>query len=213
MRKTLLGVVGALMMLLSSVGAVSADGTLTGDIPGNDVPGGFALVGWDGGTVDQLVTAAAQADCRLRTASATVEGRLVTYIVGAPEFVNAEWATTLGTVTLPRPRLIQCYTPDLDSCPASGSILDYTTEAVGVADPWEALAIGVGVLSQYPDGAPPEGEFVEASVTPGSAQSDPTVVFELVSPDGVVVGRYTVVDYGTGWLLSGTHVCSFPGAS
>jgi hypothetical protein len=204
--------VGLVLLVVTASSAV-ADGMLTGDIPGRDVPGGLALVEWSGGSIDELEVAAEEAECRLRSIWVTAGGEFLGYVVGAPEFANAEWTGTVGTEVGAGPLLIACFTPGLDSCMASGSVLDYAAEASGTATPREALDKGVQALSEFPDGAPPEGTFVEVSVSDATADFDATAVFELVAHDGTVVGRYTVVDYGRGWLLSGTYACYFAGVA
>jgi hypothetical protein len=61
----------------------ATDGSFSGDIANL----GVSLVLFDGGSMAQLV-AAAQAES-VTTISATVDGKFMTYVVGAPEFVNA----------------------------------------------------------------------------------------------------------------------------
>jgi hypothetical protein len=201
-----------LVLLVVTASSAAADGMLTGDIPGRDVPGGLALVEWSGGSIDELEVAAEQAECRLRSIWVTAGGEFLGYVVGAPEFANAEWTGTVGTEVGAGPLLIVCFTPGLDTCTSSGLVLDYA-DISGASTPREALDKGVRALSEFPDGAPPDGSFVEVSVSEATSESAPTAVFELVAYDGVVVGRYTVVDYGRGWLLSGTYACSFSGAA
>jgi len=208
----LIALVLAVAALVLVVQSVSAEGTLTGNIPGNDRPGGVAVVQWSGGSVDELAAAAEGQECRLRSAWITAAGKFVGYVAGAPEFVNADWTSEVGLVVEARPMLIVCFTPGLDSCTASGLIIDYA-EFTGAATPREALDLGVRNLSEFPDGAPPEGAFVEVSVSEATPESSATAVFELVAYDGVVIGRYTVVNYGMGWLLSGNVVCYFPKVS
>ena len=208
-RGAIASAVGLVLLVVTASSAV-ADGMLTGDIPGNDVPGGVALVGWSGGPVDELVAAAEDVACRVRSVWVTTDGRFVGHVVGAPDFVNGEWSSVVGAEIEARPLLIVCGTPGLDSCMASGSVLDYVAGASGALTPREALDEGVRVLSEFPDGAPPEGVFVEVSVSDATADFYATAVFELVASDGAVVGRFTVEDYGDGWLLSSTHVCFFP---
>jgi hypothetical protein len=211
-RGAIASAVGLVLLVVTASSAV-ADGMLTGDIPGNDVPGGVALVGWSGGPVDELVAAAEDVACRVRSVWVTTDGRFVGHVVGAPDFVNGEWSSVVGAEIEARPLLIVCGTPGLDSCMASGSVLDYAAEASGTVTPREALDEGVRALSEFPDAVPPEGTFVEVSVSDATADSDATAVFELISHDGAVVGRFTVVNYGRGWLLSGTYVCYFPAAT
>lgn len=61
----------------------ASDGSFSGDIANL----GVSLVLFSGGSMDGLV-AAAQAE-GVTTISATVNGKFMTYVVGAPEFVNA----------------------------------------------------------------------------------------------------------------------------
>ena len=205
----LLALSAVFVLTMFAAQPASAQGTLTGDVPGSESAGGVALVQWSGGSVDDLQAAASQSGCSLRSVWLTVDGTFLGYVVGAPEFANEEWFTVVGAEVGPKPLLIVCATPGLDSCTASGSVIDYVAGAPGAETPREALDEGIQALSEFPDGAPPEGTFVEVPVSDATAESDATAVFELVAYDGAVIGRYTVVDFGLGWLLSGVHVCSY----
>jgi hypothetical protein len=213
MRKAMLALAAALGLLIAGASTASADGTLTGDIPGHDVPGGVAIVQWTGGPIEELQAAADLAECRLRSAWITSEGAFVGYVVGAPEFVNDEWTATVGATVDARTLLIVCYTPGLDdSCTASSSVLDYG-DITGTDTPREALDRGLQSFSEFPDAAPPPETFVQVSISDATPEAPPTALFELIAYDGVVVGRFSVVDYGGGWLLSSTTTCYFAGAS
>lgn len=206
----LIALVIALASLALAAQALAAEATLTGDIPGNDRPGGVALVQWSGGSIDELVVAAEGRECRLRSAWITAAGEFVGYVVGAPDFANAAWASEVGPVVEARTLLVVCSTPGLDSCPSvHAPIFDYAVEAVPVT-PREALDEAVLALSQFPDTTPPDGTFVQVSASDATPESAATVVYELVSHDGIVVGRATVIEGGGGWLFSGSEMCSFP---
>jgi len=71
--------------------AAGAAGTFSG---GTIAPVGVSIVRFTGTTV-QLGTAAAAAN--IMTASATVGGRMLVYVVGAPTFVNAEFNAAFPT--------------------------------------------------------------------------------------------------------------------
>jgi len=70
-----------------SVGAVTPPPAESGSFTGTIAASGVSLVVFDGGTVEALASAAA--DAGLVSVSLTVDGKFVVYIVGAPAFVNA----------------------------------------------------------------------------------------------------------------------------
>jgi uncharacterized protein YkwD len=68
--------------------AAETAGQIEGSIPAS---GGFAIVVWTGGGPESLIGAAAARGCPAAAAWIAVDGALVGYIHGAPEFVNAEF--------------------------------------------------------------------------------------------------------------------------
>lgn len=67
----------------------TATGTISGSLP---TQGGPGLIVWGGGSVQSLVTTAANGGCSVRSVWATVDGRFLGYTAGAPSFVNAGWS-------------------------------------------------------------------------------------------------------------------------
>ena len=91
-----------------SGGAASAIGPgLLGWLPES----GFGLVIWGGGTVHGIANAAAVRGCSLRSVWANrTGGGSVSYIYGAPTFVNAPWLAQFpgGRIPAGTPLLVQC---------------------------------------------------------------------------------------------------------
>ncbi len=79
------------MQQTSAPPAAGAAGTFSG---GTIAPAGVSIVSFTG-TTAQLGTAGAAA--KVLTASATINGKLLTYVVGAPSFVNAEFNAAFPT--------------------------------------------------------------------------------------------------------------------
>lgn len=90
----------------ASVSAQAA-GEISGNLPQN---GGFAIVVWGGGTPDALVGAATAGGCAPASVWITASGQFVPYIVGAPEFVNADFVGRYEGGSMPNgtPVIIVC---------------------------------------------------------------------------------------------------------
>jgi hypothetical protein len=85
-------------------------GQIIGNLPQN---GGFAIVVWGGGTPDALVQAATAGGCPPASVWITAGGQFVPYIVGAPEFVNADFVGRYEGGNMPggTPVIIVCNAP------------------------------------------------------------------------------------------------------
>lgn len=97
MKRTLasLGAVGigAVLALVVALSAQAQESPLVmGVIPTE----GLGLVAWEG-TIDDLAVEAAGDGCRLESVWATVGGQFIGYTVGAPDFVNANFESRVGT--------------------------------------------------------------------------------------------------------------------
>lgn len=92
-RLLVLAAVGAAFLGVLTSPAQAQVGGITGSVPSS---GGVGIVVWGGGTVDALESAAAAEGCELRSIYATVGGRYVGFVIGAPPFVNATFAATIG---------------------------------------------------------------------------------------------------------------------
>lgn len=81
--------------------------TISGPLP---TQGGFALVVWSGGTVDQLIATASDRGCAVVSVWSSVNGSLIGYISGAPSFVNLRWRTevTDGALAAGTPLVVVC---------------------------------------------------------------------------------------------------------
>lgn len=104
-------VAGAAVFLIALAALVSPTAhaqqpTLTGDVPTN---GGVALVTYSGGSVQGVATAAATEGCSLVSVWSTSGGEMIGHIVGAPDFVNTEFAGLYPSDIPPAtPLLIVC---------------------------------------------------------------------------------------------------------
>lgn len=72
--------------------------------------GGFSLIVWSGGTIDQLISTASDRGCAVVSVWSSVNGSLIGYISGAPSFVNLRWRTevTAGALPAGTPLVIVC---------------------------------------------------------------------------------------------------------
>src|SRR5690606_23332089 len=84
-------------------GPTTSGPSITGDLPSG---GGVALVHWSGGTIEILAAAASARGCDLASVWVTLDGRFLGYILGAPDFVNAEWSSTVGAGIAAQPLLV-----------------------------------------------------------------------------------------------------------
>lgn len=211
----LLALSAVLIFAIFAAQSVSAQGTLTGDIPPD---GGVVPVEWSGGSIDALRAAAEDAGCDLSAVLLDVGGTSLTYVVGAPGFVNAEWWAATGPEIEATPLVIVCDTPGLESghemcLPNGGGVYDYVVPGPDVENPWvfadspwEALDEQIQFLAGFPNnGGLPDGTLVEADV------SDSRVTWELLARHGgAVVGRFNVVGDRYGWRLSSAVWCVYP---
>lgn len=109
-RVALSALVVLCLHLAAGPAAVSAQapGALGGSLPSS----GFALVTWGGGSPDDLVAAAAEEGCTLRSLWVTGGGRLSGYIDGAPDVVNRAFLDRLPGGDLPAgPVIVVCRAP------------------------------------------------------------------------------------------------------
>jgi len=194
-----------LVLLTVTASSAAADGMLSGDVPSSKQHGGgVALVWWSGGSVEELEVVADQRECTLRAAWLAAGGRFVGYIVGAPEFANAEWSTLVGFDIEARALLLVCASAGLGSCPSDTTISEYGEGAVGTETTREALEEGLEAYVPLPHGV-----WTEVPDPNATLDSPPSVVWELVVPDGAVVARFWVQDYGSGWLPVKVWACYF----
>ncbi len=211
----LLALSAVLILSIFAAQPVSAQGTLTGDIPPD---GGVVPVEWSGGSIDALRAAAEDGGCDLSAVLLAVGGGSVAYIVGAPAFVNAEWSTQVGPEIEATPLVIVCSTPGLESghelcLPNGGGVYDYIVPGPEVENPWifadtpwEALEKQIQFLAGFPDnGGLPAGTLVEADVSASRS------TWELLAHHGgAVVGRFNIVGDRYGWRLSSAVWCFYP---
>ncbi len=82
-------------------------GEIGGSLPQG---GGFAIVVWGGGTPAALVQAATAKGCSPASVWVTAQGQFVPYVVGAPEFVNADFVGRYDGGVMPAgtPVIIVC---------------------------------------------------------------------------------------------------------
>jgi D-alanyl-D-alanine carboxypeptidase len=76
---------------------------LTGSVPTN---GGFGLAQWGGGRAEGIINTALDRGCPLVSIWATFAGELVGYIVGAPDFVNADWSSRFPNGDIPNGTIV-----------------------------------------------------------------------------------------------------------
>jgi len=195
----LLALSAVLIHSIFAAQSVSAQGTLTGDIPPD---GGVVPVQWSGGSIDALRAAAEDAGCDLSAVLLDVGGTSRTYVVGAPGFVNTAWTAQVGPEIEATPLSVVCDTPGLESESCVRAFWDANGRiygAPGADTSWEALQgrnQGLRIL--------PEGTFVEAEV------SDSRVTWELVAHHGgAVVGSFSVKRDDFGWWPDGGVWCWF----
>lgn len=99
----------------------------SGSITGNLPPAGKAgMIVWSGGSMDALVSAASAGGCTLRSVYTIKDGQFVAYTPGAPAFVNAAWASRIGTLTGISGLLVYCDSPS-GSAATTGSTGGSTT--------------------------------------------------------------------------------------
>ena len=85
--------IGAVLAMAVGLAAQAQESPLVmGVIPTE----GLGLVAWEG-TIDDLAIEAAGDGCRLESVWATVGGQFIGYTVGAPDFVNANFESRIGT--------------------------------------------------------------------------------------------------------------------
>ena len=83
-----------------------AAGQIAGDVPAG---GGYALVGWGGGTVEQLAQAASARGCAVRSLWVTEGGRFLGYVPGAPALVNRAFLERFAGGAMPAgPAVVVC---------------------------------------------------------------------------------------------------------
>lgn len=185
----LLALSAVLILSIFAAQSVSAQGTLTGDIPPD---GGVVPVEWSGGSIDALRAAAEDAGCDLSAVLLDVGGTSLTYVVGAPGFVNAEWSTQVGPEIEATPLFIVCDTPGLESESCVRAFTDVNGRIYG-APGFETSREALQGRIQG-SRALPEGTFVQTDV------SDEAVVWELIAHHGgAVVGRFNTVRDDFGW--------------
>lgn len=117
------------------------EGTITGSVPAS---GGFSLVLWSGGRIETLLSVAAGRGCGVRSVWVSRGGVLISYIAGAPSFVNEAWNTQVGTGVLAE-------TPIILVCAAAGTSIPTPTP---IATPTPPPPTG-GPGSTFPPGVPP----------------------------------------------------------
>jgi uncharacterized protein YkwD len=88
----------SLCALMPGSALAQTPGQIEGALP---VGGGFALIVWTGGTPESLVAAAGAQGCNATAGWAAVDGALVGYIHGAPEFVNADFRARFPDGSIP----------------------------------------------------------------------------------------------------------------
>lgn len=126
--------------------------------------GGYALVLWRGGTVEAMSSSAGGLGCAMRSVWVTRSGRLVSYIIGAPSFVNAEWVAQLGTGPLPE-------TPVIVVCASGGGVVQPTPTATGTAPvPTAPPSTPVATVTATPVSGP--GSTFPRNVPPGPAGNE-----------------------------------------
>ncbi len=102
------------------VGELAAPGDWPGCLRGEFVEDGFSLVLYEGGTVEELA-ACARGDAVV-AAWALHEGEWVSYIRGAPEFVNRSFATLFADGVPPlTPLVVRSEPPSVPSLATTGS--------------------------------------------------------------------------------------------
>lgn len=92
-----LGVFLVAVMATAAIGSTAVHaqqpGPVSGEIPSN---GGVSLITWEG-DLDDLRAFAASAGCHLGAVWTTVDGRFIGYSFDSPAFVNANFASAVGT--------------------------------------------------------------------------------------------------------------------
>lgn len=119
-RVTTALIVALLLVLGSGERAGAADPQeAVGQFPS---AGGVALVIWNGGPVDRLISASAARGCALRSVWVSVNGELLGYVPAAPGVVNAAFLATYPRAVLPTSTaLVALCAPGTVAAPASGA--------------------------------------------------------------------------------------------
>ncbi len=117
--RRLLVLVGLACLAVAWPSAAGAEGRFTsGEAPPR---GGVALAVWGGGPVADLPQAARALGCELRSAWATVSGRLLGSIAGAPAFVSAEFNQQFGEgIPGGTALILLCQAPSGSAAPKQG---------------------------------------------------------------------------------------------
>ena len=94
---------------VANIQILDSDGAISGTFTSPLTDSGLALSTWGGGGVDEMVAAAAIVDCDLQSFWVTVDGELIGYLVGAPDFVNGRINQLYPSGLPPRtPLLVDC---------------------------------------------------------------------------------------------------------
>jgi hypothetical protein len=133
----LLGACTLLILLLTSGlaaprAALAAPGEVAGSLPSN---GGFGLIVWGGGAVDQLVSAASVRGCAVASVWATDGASFIGYVPGAPAIVSAAFFTSYPSdIPATTPLLVVCRgAPEVAPALAPEVIASITTVQQGGA--------------------------------------------------------------------------------
>lgn len=133
----------------TTVPVAPVGGTISGAVSSS---GGNSLVLWTGGTVEALISVAQSRGCGVRSVWVSRSGALISYIAGAPSFVNDQWSAQVGPGPLAEtPVILVCIAGAASSpgpSPAPGPVTP-------VATPTPAAPTGTGPGSNFPRGTPP----------------------------------------------------------
>jgi len=129
-------------------------GTISGTVSSS---GGYSLVLWTGGPVESLVGVAGSRGCGVRSVWVSSGGTLISYIAGAPSFVNAAWNQQMGTGALPQLPVILVCTAGAVTAPPSTPTPSPTPPPVAtpVATPTPPPPSGNSPGALFPRGVPP----------------------------------------------------------
>lgn len=154
------------MLLMTADRAVGQAAPLSGDIP---APGGFGLVSWTGGSLDQLQLDATSVGCRASAAWVTDGGEFVGFVFGAPTFVNTSFAARFPQGLAAGPLLLVC---EPDAAGGSPPATPPTAARFETLPPRSTLPTGAECASRVRPTPEIRPDNTAYNTTPGTSAHD-----------------------------------------